>query len=80
MGAPMLGLSGLSSAAMPRPGATPMALQLWWGLGSARASGEREVPQPHLAAMMGVAAPSLCCPLDMGWPVSLFKRLVSTAS
>src|SRR6266581_1484889 len=43
-------------AASARPGTTPTALQLWWGLGSAWAAGEYGVPRPCLAAACCAAA------------------------
>ena len=41
-----------------------MVLRHQWGLGSAWAAGEREVPRHHLVVMVGVATPNLYYPLD----------------
>ena len=68
----MSGLSGPSRSVDPHPRATPMALQLRWGLGSARPNGNQGISLPRLAAVgHAAAAPNPCRGLDLGWLVSL---------
>jgi len=58
-----------------------MALQLWWGLGSAWVASEWKVPCPYLAAAVchAAVAPSPHHGLVLGWLVSLCQWLVSAA-
>ena len=76
---PTSGPSGPMCATIPSPRQTPALLHLW-GLESGQADGQWEVLRPHLVAVVGAAAPSLCCPPDLRWLASLRRRLVSAVS
>ena len=81
---PTPGYLAQSRAAISCPGATPTALSLGWGLGSARARCYKEVLQPHSVVGGRAAVPVVSCQywsLDLWQPASqLLAGLPARAS
>jgi hypothetical protein len=82
--APPDGLTALlcarpSRAAMPRPGATPMVLQLRWGLGSDRATVGYGIPQPHLVVACCAAVGSNHVGVEPSFALSTLSKNVRSS-